>query len=245
MGQHCELMAQEFGITRSEQDHLALRSHQQAVLGKEQGILAQQIIPVGDIDEDNLVRADTTLERLARLPAVFDRSSKGTISAGNASALTDGASAVCLMAEDLARSNNLPIIGFMERVECASVTPGDGLLMGPALALPRLMQKSGWGIGEIDLFEVHEAFAAQVICNLRAWRDGWNRSPEVPPIGAIPEDKMNVFGGSMALGHPFAATGGRLILNICQALQNKGGQRGVISVCAAGGGAAAVAISLN
>ena len=244
MGQHCELMAQEFGISRAAQDEVALRSHQRAALAKREGVLDQQIIPLGDVKEDNLVRADTSLEKLASLPAVFDRGPKGTISAGNASALTDGASAVCLMSEEVALKNHVPVLGYIESVECASVPPGDGLLMGPALALPRLMQRCRWSLSEVDLFEIHEAFSAQVLCNMKVWRDGWSRYPDVKPLGDIPESKINVFGGSIALGHPFAATGGRLLLNACQALRAKGGKRAVISVCAAGGGAAAVAVSV-
>jgi acetyl-CoA acetyltransferase family protein len=242
MGQHCELMAQEFGVSRGQQDQLALKSHQRAVEARELGVLAGQILPLGDVKEDNLARGDTSLEKLGALPAVFDRSANGTISAGNSSALTDGASAVCLMSEDFARQQGLPIIGFIERVEFASVPPGDGLLMGPALALPKLMRSCGWGVGDVDLFEIHEAFSAQVLCNLKAWRDGWNRYPGQSEIGEIPEDRINVFGGSIALGHPFAATGGRLLLNACDALKVKRGKRAVISVCAAGGGAAAVAV---
>jgi acetyl-CoA acetyltransferase family protein len=243
MGQHCELMAQEFSIARREQDMLALRSHQQASVAREKGITAKQIIALKDVSEDNLVRADTSLEKLASLPPVFERSAKGTISAGNASALTDGASVVCLMEESFARQQKLPILGFIEAIECASVPPGDGLLMAPALALPKLLQRCGWRLGEVDSFEIHEAFAAQVLCNLRAWKDGWNRYPEVAAIGEIPAEKINRLGGSIALGHPFAATGGRLLLNACHSLQEVGGKRAVISVCAAGGAATAVAVS--
>jgi acetyl-CoA acetyltransferase family protein len=244
MGQHCELMAQEFGIARLEQDALAYRSHQRAHAGRERGITAKQILPLGDCKEDNLVRGDTSLDKLAALPAVFDRSAKGTISAGNASALTDGASAVCLMEESLAREQGLPVLGYIEHIECASVPPGDGLLMGPALALPRLLHRCGWKVADVDCFEIHEAFAAQVLCNLRVWKDGWSRYPHIPAIGEIPQDKINIFGGSIALGHPFAATGGRLLLNACHSLHENGGSRAVISVCAAGGGAAAVAIRI-
>lgn len=244
MGQHCELMAQEFCVTRAQQDGIALKSHQQAMVGRERGILQKQILPLGEVTEDNLIRGDTSLEKLASLPAVFDRSSKGSISAGNASALTDGASAVCLMDEGLARELRLEILGYIEGVTCASVPPGDGLLMGPALALPKLLNTCGWKVQDVDAFEIHEAFAAQVLCNLRVWRDGWSKYPSLPAIGEIPEDRINVFGGSIALGHPFAATGGRLLLNACHALHQRGGKKAVISVCAAGGGAAAVAVSV-
>lgn len=243
MGQHCELMAQEFGITRGEQDELALQSHRNALAAREQGILSEQILSLGGVAEDNLIRGDTTLERLSALPAVFDRSSKGTISAGNASALTDGASAVCLMSEEYARAQGMPILGFIEAIDFAAVPPGDGLLMAPVVALPRVMHRVGWELGSVDLFEIHEAFSAQVLCNLKMWQEGWPRYRDVFPLGLIPRDRMNVCGGSIALGHPFAATGGRLLLNACHALRARGGNRAVVSICAAGGGAAAAAIS--
>ncbi len=245
MGQHCEIMAQEYGVGRADQDQVALASHQRAFQAKNQGILAEQIVPLGGVGEDNLIRGDTSLEKLSALPAVFDRSGKGTISAGNSSALTDGASAVCLMLDSYARELGLSILGYLDAVEFAAVPPGDGLLMAPALALPKVMANVGMQISQCDVFEIHEAFSAQVLCNLLAWENGWDRFRDVGAIGAIPRDRMNVFGGSIALGHPFAATGGRLLLNTCAALKSRGGQKGLISVCAAGGGAAAAAISLR
>lgn len=243
MGQHCELMAQQFGIARADQDALALRSHRCAAKAREEGVLKAQIAPIGGVMEDNLIRGDTSLEKLASLPAVFDRSPKGTISAGNSSPLTDGASVVCLMSEREARDQGREILGFIDGSHFASVPPGDGLLMAPALAVPRLCARLGVSVGEIDLFEIHEAFAAQVLCNLRALQKGWAAYPHEPAFGDIPEDRINVFGGSIALGHPFAATGGRLLVNACQALQQRGGRRAILSVCAAGGGGAAVAVS--
>lgn len=243
MGQHCELMAQEFKISRLEQDRLALASHSNAAAAKASGSLAEQILPLGGVSDDNLIRPDTNLQALSALPAVFDRSSQGTISAGNASALTDGASAVCLMSEDVARRKGREILGFLDGVQFASVPPGDGLLMAPALALPRLLERFNLGFKDIDLFEVHEAFSAQVLCNVRAWRDGWSRYPNTAVRGEVPEERMNVAGGSIAIGHPFAATGGRLLLSICQSLKQRKLSRGAISVCAAGGGAAAVLVS--
>lgn len=242
MGQHCELMAQEFAIARDDQDNLALSSHQKSEAARCEGILAGQIAPIGGVSEDNLIRGDTSLEKLSTLKPVFDRA-RGTITAGNASALTDGASAVCLMSEDLARERGVSVRGVIEGIEYASLPPGDGLLMAPALALPRLLRRLGWSLDSIDFFEVHEAFAAQVLCNLKVWEHGWSRYPSDAALGRIPEEKINVCGGSIALGHPFAATGGRLLLNICDILRLKRGQRGVISVCAAGGAAAAVAVS--
>ena len=243
MGQHCELMAQEFQVAREAQDELALRSHIQAMVARNEGVLQEQIVPLAGVSEDNLVRGDTSLDKLRALAPVFDRGPSGTITAGNASALTDGASVVCLMSEELARSSGMKIHGYLDGIECASVPPGDGLLMAPAVALPRLLQRHGLGVGEIDLFEIHEAFAAQVLCNLCAWERGWSRYPNVQAMGDIPRERINVFGGSIALGHPFAATGGRVLINLCQALERKGMKRGVISVCAAGGGAAAALVS--
>jgi acetyl-CoA acetyltransferase family protein len=237
-------MAQEFGISRRDQDAIALQSHLNAAQAWKDGVIEAQVLPVGDVRSDNLVRADTSLGKLSALPPVFDRGPKGSISAGNSSALTDGASAVCIMEDGCARANNLPIEGYIEAVEYAAVPPGDGLLMGPAIALPLLLKRCGWSLKDVDIFEIHEAFAAQVLCNLDAWKNGWSRYPMIQAVGEIPREKMNIFGGSIALGHPFAATGGRLLLNACQALRNRGGKRAVISVCAAGGGAAAVAITL-
>jgi acetyl-CoA acetyltransferase family protein len=245
MGQHCELMAQEYGINRADQDAIALASHRNAAAAREQGVLARQIVSLAGIGDDNVVRPDTSLERLSGLPNVFDRSARGTISAGNASALTDGASAVCLMSEDFARQQGLPIRGFIEGIDFGAVPPGDGLLMGPVVTLPRVMRRVQWDVASVDLFEIHEAFAAQVLCNLKMWEEGSARYPAESRVGLIPRERINIFGGSIALGHPFAATGGRLLINICDALEARGGKRGVISVCAAGGGAAAVAVSLG
>jgi acetyl-CoA acetyltransferase family protein len=235
-------MAQEFGIARQDQDRLALISDQNSDAARRDGVLGGQISPIRGVSEDNLIRGDTSLERLTALKPVFDRA-RGTITAGNSSALTDGASAVCLMADGLARENGLVVRGVIEGIEYSSLPPGDGLLMAPGLALPRLLRRLGWSLESVDFFEVHEAFAAQVLCNLRVWEHGWSRYPGDAAIGRIPQDKLNVFGGSMALGHPFAATGGRMLLNICDILKLKRGRRGVISVCAAGGAAAAVAVS--
>jgi acetyl-CoA acetyltransferase family protein len=244
MGQHCELMAQEFKIGRADQDRIAFNSHRDAAQARSSGFLAEQILPLGDVKEDNLIRPDTSFEALAGLRPVFDRTAQGTITAGNSSALTDGASAVCLMSEQLARQQNREILGFLDGVHFASVPPGDGLLMAPALALPEMLKRFDLGFHDIDLFEVHEAFGAQVLCNIKAWRDGWSRYPNTHVRGDVPTEKMNVAGGSIAIGHPFAATGGRLLLTICQALKQRGLKRGAISVCAAGGGAAAALVSL-
>jgi acetyl-CoA acetyltransferase family protein len=255
MGQHCELMAQEFGISRIDQDRVALRSHQRAAEAQAQGIFSEQILEFAGVRADNLIRGDSSAEKLASLPAVFDRSAKGSISAGNSSALTDGASAVCLMSEEQARQEGRTVLGYLEGVGFASLVPGDGLLMAPVLAVPRLLKALKLTPHEIDLYEIHEAFAAQVLCTLKAWEAGWDRYPNEPKmhqfeavkgaLGVIPEEKINVLGGSIALGHPFAATGGRLLLNACHALRARGKRRCAISVCAAGGGGAAAVVSVD
>jgi acetyl-CoA acetyltransferase len=148
------------------------------------------------------------------------------------------------MSEELARQQNREILGFIDGVQFASVPPGDGLLMAPALALPRLLKRHNLGFQDIDLFEVHEAFAAQVLCNMKEWRDGWSSYPATEVRGEIPSERMNLAGGSIAIGHPFAATGGRLLLTTCQALRQRKMKRGAISICAAGGGAGAVLVSV-
>lgn len=235
MGQHCEVTTKEFSIAREAQDVFAFRSHRNAAAAQQRGYLAEEIVPLKGIDRDNLVRGDTSVEKLAKLAPVFDRSPGGTLTAGNSSALTDGASAVCLMSEDEARRQGREILGFLEGVEFAAVSPTDGLLMAPGVALPRLFEKHGLSVAGVDLFEIHEAFAAQVLSNLWVWERGWDLYPQVRPIGAIPDDKINVNGGSLAIGHPFAATGGRLILSLLNELKRRQATTGVISVCAAGG----------
>lgn len=242
MGEHCELMAKEFGIARQRQDEIAFRSHQNAARAKSSGILAQEIAALDGVSDDNLIRADTSVEKLAKLPPVFDRSSQGTLTAGNSSALTDGASVVYLMAESRARTEGREIIAYLRGIEFAALAPSDGLLMAPGLAVPRLLQRSGLTIGQIDRFEIHEAFGAQVAANLDVWRNGWARFPQLAAIGEIPTEKINVNGGSIAIGHPFAATGGRLLLSLAHELKRKSLQRGLISVCAAGGAACAAIV---
>lgn len=242
MGQHCELTVQEMQISRAIQDQIAFRSHQTAAAATKNGYFKDELIELAGVTRDTLVRADTTLEKLAKLPPVFDRTEKGTLSAGNSSALTDGASAVLLMSEAEAKKRGAKILGYISAVEFAAVSPHEGLLMAPAVALPNLFKKTGLTVNEIDLFEIHEAFGGQVASNLSAWEKGWSKRPHLAPIGKIPEEKINVNGGSIALGHPFAATGGRLIGSLSRELQRRDAKRGVISVCAAGGMACAMLI---
>lgn len=241
MGEHCEIMAKEFAVSRVAQDHWAFDSHQRAV--KAESFFAQDIISVAGVSRDNLIRADTSLEKLARLQPVFDRSGQGTITAGNASSLTDGASAVYLVSETYAKERGLPILAFVEGIEFAGIDPAAGLLMAPAFALPNLLRKTGVPLSDIDVFEIHEAFAAQVLANLTAWENGWARFPEFAPIGTVDRAKINPHGGSVAIGHPFAATGGRLLISLARHLRSNNLKRGVISVCAAGGMASAVMLS--
>lgn len=243
MGQHCEITTKEFGISRSAQDEWALRSHQRAAQAQQQGYLAEEIVPLGEVKADNLIRGDTSIEKLAKLPPVFDRSAQGTLTAGNSSALTDGASLVCLMAEEYARKQGREVLAFVADAEFAAIDPNDGLLMAPGLALPRLLTRNKLRIEDIDLFEVHEAFAAQVIANRSVWEKGWKRHPEVAAIGAIPDEKVNVNGGSLAIGHPFAATGARLMLSAANEMKRRGARRAVISVCAAGAMACAMLLA--
>ena len=242
MGQHCEIMAQEFRIARSAQDEVAFLSHQRASKAQSDGVLVKDISQVAEVISDGLIREDTSLEKLAGLKPVFDRTGKGSITAGNASALTDGASAVCLVDEAFANEHGLGILGYIEEFSFASVPPGDGLLMAPAIAVPKLIETCGIGFDSIDAFEIHEAFAAQVLCNEAAWRDGWSRYPGFDALGSIPPEKRNIYGGSIALGHPFAATGGRMLLNACRLLSDASRKRVLISICAAGGGAGAVTV---
>ena len=243
MGQHCELTAKEFSIAREDQDAWAYRSHQGGAKAQEVGYLADEIAPLGKAEKDNFIRPDTTTEKLAKLRTVFDKSEAGTLTAGNSSGLTDGASIVCLMDEEKAKGDGRTVKAYIEAIEFSSIDPNDGLLMAPALAVPKLLQKTGLTVADIDLFEIHEAFAAQVISNRIAWEKGWEKYPELKPIGAIPDEKINPNGGSVAIGHPFAATGGRLLMAAANELERSGKNKAVISVCAAGAMAAAVLLS--
>ena len=243
MGQHCEITTKEFKVARELQDEIAYKSHANAAKAQESGHLAQDIISLDGVEHDNIIRADTSVEKLAKLRPVFDRSEAGSLTAGNSSPLTDGASAVCLVSEEEAKSKGYEILGFVEGIEFSAIDPDDGLLMAPGLALPKLMHKHGLSVDSVDRFEVHEAFAAQVAANMDVWENGWSKHPDMKPIGKIPAEKLNVNGGSIAIGHPFAATGGRLMLALARELKRSSTKKGVISVCAAGAMACAMLIS--
>ncbi len=240
MGEHCELMAQEWKISQTEQDELALTSHASAAKAWADGFYKNLVVPFSGATKDNNVRA-SSLEKLAKLKPVFERSSKGTITAGNSSPLTDGAAAVFLCSEDFARANKLPIQAYFTDSEVSAVDflkKKEGLLMAPAYAVPRMLARQGLKLQDFDLYEIHEAFAAQVLCTLKAWESEEfckNRVGLPGKLGTIDRSKMNVAGGSVALGHPFGATGARLLATLGQLLEQKGSGRGLISICTGGG----------
>jgi acetyl-CoA acetyltransferase family protein len=202
-------------------------------------------VPLNGISKDNIIRADTTKDKLKTLKPVFDRSEHGTLTAGNSSALTDGASAIMLVSEQFAKNHSLKILGYIEAVEFSAINPSDGLLMAPAIALPNLLKKNNLTVNDLDFIEIHEAFAAQVLANIQVWENGWDKYPELKPIGKIPLEKVNVNGSSIAIGHPFAATGGRLILSALNNLHRTGKNQTAISVCAAGAMACAMLVRRN
>ena len=243
MGQSAERMAKENGISRAEQDRWALRSHRLALQGTEDGRLTREIVPTyvppdytEVVTRDNGIRADTDLEKLAALPPVFDRR-YGTVTAGNSSPLTDGASAVLLMSEEKAKALGYEPLGYIRSWAYAALAPSAQLLQGPAYAAPIALDRAGVSMRDIELWEIHEAFAAQVLSNLQALdsdefaRKELGRSEKV---GIIDEDRINVMGGSIALGHPFGATGGRLTVTLLNEMRRRGLGLGLITVCAAG-----------
>ena len=242
MGQSAEKMAKENGIPREHQDIFALRSHRLAAAGTEDGRLAAEIAPLfpptGDpISSDNGIRTDSTLDRLAQLKPIFDRK-YGSVTAGNASPLTDGASAVLLMSEDAASALGYSPIAFIRSYAVAALDPGDQLLMGPAYAVPKALDRAGITWRELGLVEMHEAFAAQVLSNIQAFESKqWARERlgRSEPIGEVDRDTLNVMGGSIAIGHPFGATGGRITLTLANEMVRRDVQFGLISVCAQGG----------
>ena len=241
MGQHCELMAQTWQIPREDQDQLALLSHQHMAAAYAEGWHDDLLTPFLGLIRDNNLRADLTLEKLASLKPAFERSAKGTLTAGNSTPLTDGASVVLLGSEDWAREHNLPVLAYLVDGETAAVdfvNGEEGLLMAPVYAVPRLLARNGLSLQDFDYYEIHEAFAAQVLCTLKAWEDAeycQRRLGLSAPLGAIDRSKLNVKGSSLAAGHPFAATGARILANMAKLLATAGKGRGLISICAAGG----------
>ncbi len=236
MGQHAEISNKEWHISRQEQDEIALRSHLRAAAATADGRLPAEIHPLVGIARDTIVRGDTSMEKLASLAPVFDRSAAGTITAGNASPLTDGASAVLLMSEQRASRDGHAPLAFIRAIEYAAIDPADGLLMAPGLAVPRLLKRTGLSLADIDLVEVHEAFGGQVACNLAAWEKGWKDEA----IGQVDPERLNVLGSSISVGHPFGATGGRIVTTLANEMARRNARYGLVSICAAGAMAAAM-----
>lgn len=243
MGQSAEKMAKENGITREEQDRFALQSHQRAAAGTADGRLTAEIAPwFGGKDGtdvatgDNGIRTDSTLEQLAKLRPVFDRN-YGTVTAGNSSPLTDGAAMVLLMSEDRAKSLGYEPLAYLRSYAVAAVDPGWQLLMGPAYAVPKALERAGLAWGDLGLVEIHEAFAAQVLSNVQAWGSTvWAERLGLPaPVGEVNWDITNVMGGSIAIGHPFGATGARVVTTLANEMRRRGVQFGLVSICAQGG----------
>lgn len=241
MGDHCEKMAREWHIGREAQDQLALESHKKLAAAYDAGFMDDLVVPFRGVKRDNILRPDTSLEKLATLKPAFDRSSgHGTLTAGNSTALSDGAAAVLLAGEDWAAKRGLPVQAWVRDAEVAAVdfVHGEGLLMAPTVAVARLLARNGLTLQDFDFYEIHEAFAAQVLCTLRAWESAdycRNRLGLDAPLGSIDPAKLNVHGSSLAVGHPFAATGARLVATLAKELVQKGSGRGLISVCTAGG----------
>lgn len=246
MGESCELMAQEWKIGREEQDALAFLSHQNAAAAWDAGFYQDMVTPFAGVTSDNNIRPSTTLEKMASLKPVFEKSPKGTLTAANSTPLTDGASAVLVASEDWARARDLPIQAYISWAQVAAVdfVGGEGLLMAPTYAVSRMLSQAGLGLQDFDFYEIHEAFAAQVLCTLRAWESDdfcRQRLGRDEPLGAVDRSKMNTRGGSVAIGHPFAATGARIVATLAKLLADKGEGRGLISVCTGGGmGVAAI-----
>jgi acetyl-CoA C-acetyltransferase len=241
MGQSCELMARQWGISRESQDELALESHRRAAAAYDEGFYSDLLIEYQGIAEDDNLRRDTSLERLARLKPAFPIDGSGTLTAGNSTPMTDGASAVLLATEDWARARDLPVQAYLRYLKVAAVDfvgGEDGLLMAPAFAVPRMLADAGLTLQDFDYYEIHEAFAAQVLCTLKAWESAEfcrDRLGLAGPLGSIDRARLNVKGSSLAVGHPFAATGTRILATLAKLLAQRGAGRGLISICTAGG----------
>ncbi len=245
MGQHCELMAKEFHITRAEQDQLAFDSHRKAASAYASGYMDDLLVPCAGVYRDNNVRADMSLDKISTLKPAFDKSDKGTMTAANSTPLTDGAACVLLASEEWAAARGLPVLAYLTHYQTIAndFTAGEGLLMAPTVAVGKLLKRAELRLQDFDFYEIHEAFAAQVLATLKAWEDPAYCKKHLgldQPLGAIDKAKLNVMGSSLAFGHPFAATGARITMNLAKLLSQHGG-RGIISICTAGGmGVAAI-----
>jgi len=240
MGESMEITTKQFEVSREHQDQLALSSHIKAAAAYDAGFYEDLIVPFHGAEEDNNIRRDSTYEKLQTLKPVFDKSAAGTITAGNSTPLTDGAAAVLMSSEEWAIRKNLPIAAYLTHCKVAAVNfvDDEGLLMAPAYAVSEMLSEANLNLQDFDFYEIHEAFAAQTIATIKAWQSeqfcreklGRNRA-----LGPIELSKLNVKGGSLAMGHPFAATGARIIMTLAKLLHENGGGRGLVSVCAAGG----------
>lgn len=241
MGDHCEDMAKEWGITRQAQDELALSSHKKLAAAYERGFFKDLVVPFRGVDRDNILRADSTLEKLASLKPAFDKvSGRGTLTAANSTPLTDGAAAVLLASDDWAAAHGHAPLAYLKDAQVAAVdfVHGEGLLMAPTVAVPEMLKRHGLSLQDFDIYEIHEAFAAQVLCTLRAWESEdycKSRLGLSDALGSIDPAKINPLGSSLAAGHPFAATGARIIGTVAKELAERGGGRALVSICTAGG----------
>ena len=240
MGEHCAIMAQEWGITREAQDELAVRSHRNLTMAYESGWMDDLVVPFLGLERDQNLRPDSSIEKLAKLKPVFG-GAEGTMTAGNSTPLSDGASAVLLASDEWAAERGLPVLAYLTEAQTAGVDyvhKREGLLMAPAYAMPRMLKRAGRKLQDFNFYEIHEAFAAQVLCTLAAWKDERfcrERLGLEQPLGEIERERINVRGGSLGAGHPFGATGGRIVAGLAKMLHENGSGQGVISICAAGG----------
>jgi acetyl-CoA C-acetyltransferase len=241
MGDHTALTALEWGIGREEQDELALASHRNLAAAYDSGFFDDLVTPYLGLERDQNLRPDVSIEKLAKLKPAFGRGETATMTAGNSTPLSDGASVVLLASEEWAEQHGLPVLAYFTWSQTAAVDyvhGGEGLLLAPAYAVPRMLARAGLTLQDFDFYEIHEAFAAQVLATLKAWEDPIfckERLGLDAPLGSIDRSKLNVNGGSLAAGHPFAATGGRIVPSLAKALAQRGSGRGLVSICAAGG----------
>ena len=240
MGESTEITAKQWDVQREHQDQLALSSHIKAAAAYDAGWYEDMVVPFMDAEEDNNIRRDTTFEKLSALKPVFDKSGEGTMTAGNSTALTDGAAAVLLASEDWARQKNLPVLAYLTFTKASAVNfvDDEGLLMAPAYAVSDMLKQANLSLQDFDFYEIHEAFAAQTVATLKAWQSEEfcrTKLGRNAPMGPIDLSRLNVKGGSIAIGHPFAATGARIIATLAKLLSENGSGRGLISICTAGG----------
>jgi acetyl-CoA C-acetyltransferase len=240
MGEHAALMAEDWGITRKEQDELTVASHRNLAAAYDTGFLDDLVTPFLGLERDQNLRPDTSVEKLAKLKPVFG-GENGTMTAGNSTPLSDGASTVLLATDEWAAAHDLPVRAYIVDAQTAAVDhvhAREGLLMAPTYAVPKLLERNDLALSDFDFYEIHEAFASQVLCTLKAWEDPVYCKEKLgldAPLASIDREKLNVHGGSLAAGHPFGATGGRIVAGLAKMLQEKGSGRGLVSICAAGG----------